>query len=310
MKTGRLFWGFFLLSLGVFYLLQNFDIMSFEVENILRYWPVLLIVWGLSYLKVPKIIKQSLAALSGILLAILILNLFSWNWVHCNFDKDWDVHFELFDEDNRVSYETENYFVDYTDSVEKAEFFFDGGAGEFLIGGVTQNLVNIDAASDISSLEHRFDSASGTAKVYFSFGDRKIWKHWGGRRYADIKLNTDPVWSFDIDAGACEFDLDLSKYKVGNVDIEAGAADIDLKLGELFDTCYVKIETGAANVEISILDNVGCEILTDTDLSNRNFKGFIKEAMNIYRTKNFLTAEKKILMEISGGVSNFEVTRY
>ncbi len=313
MKTGRLFWGFFLLSLGAFYLLRNFDVMSFEVEHIWRYWPVLLIVWGISYLQVPKIIKQLLAASSGVLLAVLIINLCSFNWSRCNIGKDLNVQFDVFDDVRQIlPFGTENLLVDCSDSVSKAEFYFDGGAGEFSIGGETQNLVNVDAVShgDGSNLRYTFDSVSRTAKVYFSFGDGKVWKRLGGKRYADIKLNSGPVWSVDIDAGACEFDLDLSKYKISSVDIDAGAADIDLKLGELFDTCLVDIGTGAANVGISISKNVGCEIITDTGLSNSNFNGFVKEGGSKYRTANFLTAEKKVMMNISGGVSNFEVTRY
>ncbi len=310
MKTGRLFWGFFLLSLGMFYLLRNFEILYFEIDNLWRYWPVLLIIWGLSYLTIPKIIKQSLAALSGILLAVLILNFFTGNWDRCNVSHSLDVHFEEFGHDRHGPTETENYSVGYSDSAKKAEFFFDGGAGEFSIGSESQSLVSIDAAPNISGLEHRFDSASSTAKVYFSFGKGKIWKHFKRKRYADIKLNPGPIWKIDIDAGACDFDLDLSKYKIGSVDIDAGAADIDLKLGELFETCYVDIKVGAANVEIGIPENVGCEIITDTGLSSRSFNGFVKEAGSTYRTSNFLTAKKRIMMNISGGVSNFEVTRY
>ncbi|MBN2207256.1 MAG: hypothetical protein JW742_07615 [Candidatus Aminicenantes bacterium] len=44
LKTGSIFWGLFLMGLGVLFLLANFDVIDYG--SIWKYWPVLIIVIG------------------------------------------------------------------------------------------------------------------------------------------------------------------------------------------------------------------------------------------------------------------------
>lgn len=44
LKTGSIFWGLFLLGLGVLFLLANFDVIDYG--SIWKFWPVLIIVIG------------------------------------------------------------------------------------------------------------------------------------------------------------------------------------------------------------------------------------------------------------------------
>lgn len=47
-QNGRYWIGFFLFSVGVVFLLENF---GFSIDNIVRFWPILLIILGFLFLK-------------------------------------------------------------------------------------------------------------------------------------------------------------------------------------------------------------------------------------------------------------------
>ena len=113
-----------------------------------------------------------------------------------------------------------------------------------------------------------------------------------------------------LDVGATDMNCDLTKYKTKNVSVNTGAADIEIILGELYEDTNLNVNAGASNVEISVPMTSGCEIVSQTGLSNRDFYGFNNIGSGKFRTDNFENAEKKIRIKISGGVSNFEVRRY
>jgi hypothetical protein len=46
-KGGKIFWGVVLVLLGVLILLRNFGYLEYEI---VRFWPVLLILWGIKKL--------------------------------------------------------------------------------------------------------------------------------------------------------------------------------------------------------------------------------------------------------------------
>jgi hypothetical protein len=137
----------------------------------------------------------------------------------------------------------------------------------------------------------------------------KFWKKNKMKRKAEIKLNPKLVWDLNLDIGASNFECDYSLLKLRNLSIDGGASNIEIKLGDIYDTTNVNIEVGASNIEIAIPSSSGCLIITSTGLSHKEFEGFIKNE-DQYRTKNFTTANKKIMLKISGGISSFRVSRY
>jgi hypothetical protein len=102
----------------------------------------------------------------------------------------------------------------------------------------------------------------------------------------------------------------LSPYKVENLNVEGGASSINLKLGDKLPISNVKVNAGAASIEIDVPKSAGVEIKTETVLTSRNFEGFNKISKGHYKTENFATAASRIIIEVDAGVSSLNISRY
>ncbi len=72
MKTANIFWGALLISCGLLWLNNEFDFMSLNTAWTMQYWPVLIIIIGISVLINSKIIKVLAALISALFLSLLI----------------------------------------------------------------------------------------------------------------------------------------------------------------------------------------------------------------------------------------------
>ncbi len=310
MKSSNIFWGTFLTSLGVFFLLDNLDIATVAIHKIWIYWPILLIIWGVSILKIPTVLKLIMAGISGLFLAIVIMSLINYNW---NENLNWNIRINddgisIGDTLNEVDdYDIQKNNYPMQQNYKIANLNFDGGAGEFNISGTCKDLFLI--SSGAASTTVNTNAIDSIIDVDFDFSGKSLNLH-KNSRFAKINLNPDLIWNFNIDAGAAKFDLDLSQYQVNNVSIEAGAIDLRLKLGSLYKDTKVDISTGASNLKIEIPTNSGCIINTDVSLSDKNFNGFNKIKAGQYATGDYQKASNLIQINIDGALSSISVSRY
>jgi len=85
---GSVFGAFFLISLGIIFLLNNFGILSWNVWSILwKFWPVLLINWGLEMVFGKSFFGYTLATIIGLLLLAFVLA-FAFSKTNQNF-RNW-----------------------------------------------------------------------------------------------------------------------------------------------------------------------------------------------------------------------------
>jgi hypothetical protein len=306
MKTSHYFWGMFFISLGGLVLIGNLTDISFQWSTAWKFWPTVLILIGLSIMIKNQIGKSVIAALAGIILALSIYSSVS---ATTNLITD---DFEIvFDDDASVSYDTTKFSQDYNDSIKTAALHFNGGAGSFKLFSATDKLVDFQAEGlkDMYSLR-RNDSGS-YSEIFFDMKGKSV--KIGKQNYknsVEISLNPNPEWDLNFDVGASSLDLDLTQFKVRNTEINMGAAALRITYGNLVNTSDLKISAGASDIDILIPKDIGCEIKTDAALSSKNFKGFDKIKSDLYRTKNFDTAEKKLYINIDCGISSIDVDTY
>lgn len=81
MKAYIIFWGVLLISLGISLILNNFDLLSFDFSFVFKLWPIILIIWGLTFLKIGEILKKLLAGISAIFLTLLFIALIKFDWL-------------------------------------------------------------------------------------------------------------------------------------------------------------------------------------------------------------------------------------
>ena len=309
MKSKHVFWGIFFVTIGILILLNNLGKMYFDLSDLWKYWPLVLILWGITFLVKNNILKVFLSAVSAIILAFAIVGFFNYafNFVDNRFTiNDNGIHLEV---DGDV--DTTNYFEPYNRQIKNAEFDFKAGAGSFKIEDTTHGLVSAVTNGVKYNFEMtRTNNDSGSVVQFemkhkrFSFNDGKF------RNKAIIKLNSLPDWDLNFDVGAASAYLDLRSYKTHNINVKMGAASLKIKLGDRSKLIRLNIKSGASSVDVYVPNSSGCEITTHTALSSKDFKDFEKINSNFYRTDNFDKSEKKIFIYLNSGISSIKVVRY
>lgn len=309
MKPKHIFWGFLFISIGILILMNNLGSLTIDLNEYWKYWPLVLILIGASFLFNNVWLKSFFAAVSGIILAIALFSFFSatFTFIGSRFIiNDNGVHVDF----DNGDYDTARYSWPYETGVKKAEFNFKGGAGEFNIEDTTSKLFEAATKGLPDNYILSVSNSEDAATVNFKMKKKIVLNDNRGGNKADIKLNTTPVWDMNFKLGAAGVFFDLSPYKVNNIAMNMGAAKVKVKLGDKNDKTNFNIDAGVSSLTIEVPDSAGCQINEHVSLSSKNFKGFKRISSNEYRTSNFDKSSKKIYIKIKSGVSSVKVYRY
>ncbi len=309
MKTKHIFWGLFFITIGILILLNNLSNINLDIPHLWKFWPVVVVIWGLTFLVRNNIVKSLLAGLAAIVLAVTIFAFF--NSAFCFVDNKFTINDKGISLEFDGNVDTNNYSIPYDKSIKNAELDFKAGAGTFIIRDTTAQLISAVTTGIKNNYElNRWISDNSTV-VNLNMKSRKFTINDGNlKNRAKIRLNTTPVWDYNFELGAASVDFDLSPYKAKDVNIHMGAASLRLKLGNKSDSTNVYVKSGVSSIVILVPDSAGCEIKTEVALSTKDFSGFDKIRSNLYKTGNFDSAPKKIYLNLQAGVSSIKVERY
>lgn len=309
MNNTKVFWGTFLITLGVLFLMFQLDWINGGLDFMLNLWPLLIILWGVSLLNIAAVLKRILVAISAILLSFIIVALFSAGTSSIMKIKFWDRdHHEV-----KIEEMDKEYFLEYdANKHDTISLELEAGAGEFEIGQPTDKLAKVHAKGVFTDISLDYYEKENELEIEFDEdGDIKIDLDGDGiSRSAYISLNPDVIWDMDFDVGASSFHADLTNYQVRELNVGSGAAEVDIKIGDLYESVRIFVDAGVSSVKLAVPESFGCEIYEDTGLSGLDFDNFIKEKSGVYRTGNFDDSDKKIYIEIDGGISDFNIKRY
>lgn len=305
MKTSHIFWGVFFISIGGLVLLGNLTDLNFTWNSAWKFWPMVLVLIGVSILVKNQMGKSIVAGLAAFVLA---LTLYASVSATTNLiTNDFEINFD----DNEAVFDTTNFSQEFSDSIKTASLQFSAGAGNFKMITPTDKLVDFQTEGIKENYRLNRNDSGSHSDITFEMKNSHI--KLGKNNYKnsiEMSLNAKPEWELNFDIGAASIDLDLTPYKVSKLDIDMGAAALNVKLGNISDVTRFKIEAGASDIDILIPDSVGCEINSEAALSSRNYEGFNKINKNLYRTENFEKSQKKIYIEIDCGVSSIDVRKY
>ncbi|MCF2493639.1 LiaF transmembrane domain-containing protein [Dyadobacter chenhuakuii] len=348
MKNSRgIVWGGLLIIFGMLWLLRNMNLLNVNWDEILPYWPVLLIIAG-ALLIAKGNEDRGLGGLIGLLITLAVFggivnktdkafdrhaDNWDWNW---NDDDDDDRNFGYNDndhndhdndnhEDRDEDYENDrdnrdgkkpingNYKYEMEDFIQKANFHLEGGAGSFTLNGNTQKLFEAKTKSTFvgflsNTSINKLDN-SATVNLKMEEGNVKI-KEGEISNQANIHLNERPVWNIDLGIGAGKGDFDFSNYKVEKLKVSTGVADMDIKMGDKMTTSNIDIEAGVASVTLELPRSVGCEMRMDGALNAKNMDDLDKISNGLYRSPDFESASKKIIIHFEGGLTSVNIKRY
>ena len=311
MKAGKVFWGIILVYLGVLVLLNNFDVIHFSWSVFWKFWPVLLIIWGIDIL-IAKENTRRAALLIGLVtcLGLGLLTYFGIRKTETTIDMNWGDRDEDFgnsgdEQDNRA------FVEEYAAQIKTGKITISGGAGDFKVKDTTDKLMEAHVGKgNLNYVLKRIDADSSVDLSFRANQEKGITFPNGKAHDTRIFLNTNPVWDINMKLGAADVDLDFSAFKVKNLVFSGGAADVEIKLGSLYGHQNVVIETGVSSVEIKVPKVAGCRIVNQSGLSSKNFEGFVNKGSGIYETDNYAAATKKIDMVLKTGISDLNVETY
>jgi len=300
MKSGRIFWAIFLLTIGILGLVYNLTSFSMEWRFLWKFWPVLLILLGLAVVLKDQKYKWLLVGSVSCISAVLVFSIFHRG---CN-----DVQ-NIFDERGPAVYQ--NFQEDMRENIHFASLSIDAGAGSFQITDTTSSLVAAETKSNVGNYELHRISTDSIENLTLSMGDGHVsWRGGKLRNNANVRLNPVPVWDIDLEIGAASVNLNLTPFLIRSLQISAGAASVQVRLGDRVDSSAITIEGGAASISVLIPKSVDCELTIDAPLSGKELGGFTKSRSGQYKSDGYGSSKKKMFLSIDAGVSRIEVKRY
>jgi len=308
MSYRKIFWGLLLVIIGILFILKNTGVLFFSWHTMWHLWPVILILWGISLIPVKDWIKLVLSFLT------IIVTFFAIQQYGPKDDRKWN--FEWNDNNDRDNNDEENVTTynnvmseDFDSLTKYAELKLNIGVGKFNIKDTTNMLIEVKHDNNNANYSMTAKAEDSMTIIDLSlekgeFNDGNISNN------VNMKLNPSPIWDLDLNVGAAEVDFDLSGFKTRNLKIQGGASDIDLKIGAALPLTDVKIEAGAASIIVRVPESAGCEIVSNTFMASKDFKGFTKIGKQQYQTPNFATSTNKIMINLQAGVARVDVVRY
>ncbi len=305
MKSGSIFWGIFFISMGTSFLLSNFSIVDFSCLSINYIWPIILIMIGISLLKISDTWKKLFSGVSGLLLALFVVGTVS-SGISCVKNSD-ILNYENWEYGN---VQERNFFIE-NNTVSESVLNFKGGAGDFTLNGFgdSTNIFKAHSFSHITTCNSYLNNDS-VFVVNFEYNNNlKSIPNISDENSANLHLNSAVNWHLNFKTGACNMDLNLKTLIIKDLTLQTGASDINIELGNLADTCNVNIKNGISNIKMYLPKDVHCKIYSKSALSNESFIGF-EDKGEYYEAKSEQPTDKLINIKIKGGISDYLITRY
>lgn len=307
MRTGKVVWGIVLVAIGTIIMLNNFGVIHFYWSAIWHYWPAILILIGLNMLfSRSNSSAGTIIPIAGTCIVLLLLIYAGVNYDHSGNTRSYDRAERMQDGRELKMYA---FREDFTAGTQNAELNIEGGASSYSIIDSTSRLFEAKVKDVPGVYSMNRVARNGTEVLNFGMKGRS--REWDmDDNSVQMFLNTVPVWDVNVKIGAGSVDLDLSKFRIQKLSFEGGAASCKAKLGMPQGTTDVIVKIGASSVEILIPESAACKIKVNSGLSSKDFPGFTEQPDGTYTTSNFNSSAKRIMINLKGGLSSFEVRRY
>lgn len=292
MKLSTLIKGLLLILVGVILLLINFGYGSWNsLQQISRWWPVLLIIIGLGIFGWGRIPRW----LAGFLIVGMVIGVSTYMiWGEKNNDyKKSTVSVLTISPQQYPQVSEGNLKIDY-------------GGGKIAISPGSPQLLKADFNNE--KINQRIDSNDRNLQVYLG----KSQQNWPSREENidtwRIQISPQLTWNLDINAGAVEENIDLKGIPFNELKCDIGAGSMNIILGKNAKSSNFSIDGGASNIVLHIPSDTGVHLQLNGALNENNLDeiGWIK-AGNYYTSPNYQQAEYKIEGDINLSVGNLNI---
>jgi hypothetical protein len=300
-NLARLFVGGLVLLAGIVYLARNAGWISYDLTlTWSMVWPVLLVAFGLSLIRVRGFLGTLLGVLMTTILIILVLGL--------AFVSDNKGYHYTFNNSDSGMYSSQ-IIIAKEAAVQNADISLKVGAGDFRVygGSASSALISGMAESTIAQTTSHSEISGTSQRVSIDQQGRGF--HLGrNTNRVSLGLATDVPLNLTVEVGASDTTLDLGDVILQNLNINAGASNLTVIVGDK-SSSHLIIDAGASSVSLVVPQAAGVKISLDSGLSSKNIAGFNQADEHTYVSENYDTAEKKIEVDLHSGASDLDVQR-
>ncbi|MFA8300003.1 MAG: LiaI-LiaF-like domain-containing protein [Hyphomicrobiales bacterium] len=307
MKARSFFWGVIFVLFGILLLLKNFDYIDFNWTALFRYWPVILIMLGISILPMKSLIKYVLVIILaiGTMISIpftrpLFDYPFGFNFHSLRIDSD-DYYSDKFDD--------QVYTIPKKDDIKTGRLDLNALAGDFKLEGTDLDLLNFEKSPSHIQYDISTEVINEDISVEIKPERGRIYSN-NNENLINLQIDKSIKWDIDIDAAASKCELNLQGNMIRNLFVDGGATDIEIKLGDLMKETKVNLNSAAAKIVVYIPESSGCKIKTSSILSKKQFDDFEKVSTGVYKSDNFDNSENKVYINFDAAISKIKIKRY
>ncbi|MRR32555.1 hypothetical protein EG834_20015 [bacterium] len=313
-----MFWPILLVGVGVVWLLSNLGmIQPVSLGSILKFWPVVLIVFGLDMLFSRR--YPWVGAVVGLLAVAGVVGLLVFGpqvGITTNPETKSDV------------------FSTPLEGVNTAEYNFDTSSSPVSISVLDDNQTDLISADVTYRGTMRFDvNGSDHTTVYMSeYSDNTSWLNWDfsfSNLKWDIGLSPEVPSDIILNGGSGSISMDLTGLQLTSLQTDLGSGASTITLPQSEEAYSVDIASGSGSVTVRVPDQASLTLSLDTgsgatsvvipakaavrievnddgsgsfDLPNGLMKASDSASFDIgaWQTPNYNTAQYKILVQVLG----------
>lgn len=290
-RRGSLVGPFILIALGVLFLLQNLNLLTWSIwEIILRLWPILIIAIGLDIL----IGRRSIwGAITALLLTLALLVGAIWLM-------------------SPISGTGQVEEIRSPEGLDQARIVISPGVGRLEINTQREPDDLVTGEIRLGASEGLTQGFSESSSTFTIRNQQQTWSFfggWRGDRTWSLDLNPEVELDLEITLGAGEADLDLRELSVDNLDVEVAVGQNTVILPESgrFDAL---IEGAIGETTVLIPPELEARIRLDTGLTARHIGPDFERQGDCYISSGYEGADHRVDLVIEQAIGEVSVRRY
>lgn len=312
-----------LIILGAVFLLNNFGILSWGVwDTRWRFWPVLLVIWGLQLLFGAWWLGELITGIITlvILITVLLISVASTNTQLDNYMKD---HFRWWPETHNMGKvgDIQKSSVTITNDdfpgIKKRLFRSDVGIGKFTLEDAdTTNHLIMDSSyySNFGSPELVSDKTTAGYDLAMKFkvtGRFNMWMgglgNWGNLDYRATLGHVDLPTTVELKSGTGRVEVNLDKQKLDSLslDLGTGSSLVTLTKESLPQTLSAHLGTGS--LELHLPKGVGLKIKHNLGTGSIKVDGQSVKGDGTDKFYDYDNTETKVDLDLDLGTGSVSV---
>lgn len=294
-----------LIIIGLLFLGINFGFINPEVwPSLWRFWPIILIIFGIVMLArrfMPKKVSAVLVIAILALTALAAVLVASGVKTHQSGSQDQAGALRV---DEPLSSNIKKMNVDIALGAQELKM-------DSLKSGLVQGEISTRGGSPKYSLDTVGDEANLKISQRWSF---RNWFNKGGdnKPVSQISVTNQIPLTIRLAMGASKIDADLSDLLINNLTLKTGAINGTVKIGDRTSSVSIDIGTGASDITVYIPSASGLKVANKSGVTKIKYDKIDVNTQNggVSQSNNFDSAKNKIYVDVRAGASSISFVGY